>query len=104
MEEKTLETVAAIVDAITQSDEWNAIGSSDPSIVRASRRFSETLDGLTFDQIGEISAANGLCVSAHTDAAILYGIRVAFALLEIIKAPDALSLHYVKRMERHEGH
>lgn len=106
MEDRTLDTIAAMIDTLTQTDEWNAIGSKDPAIVNAGRKFEETTARmkLTDDQAGELNAACNLCSAAHVDAAILYGMRVAFALLETINYPEALSLRYVERTEDHEGH
>lgn len=98
-----LEIMNLIVGAIEQSDEWEAALSADAHIQSIDREFSAALDAvdesLTFEQSSRISSANCGCAAAYSTAGILYGMRVAFALMETLRNPQELSKYVLDKLE-----
>ena len=87
---------------LERTDEWNRVQLSDPMITTANARWRAALEKakafLPTEIYMELDAANADEVTANGDAGILFGIRVADAIRDVITRPADLSRHILERM------
>ena len=83
-----------ILEVIGQSDEWE-----DPRIVAANKALKAEMEALQlpFDEYCGLELAIGQATATVIDAAILYGIHVAFALQDVVGRIPDLSRHIMQR-------
>lgn len=99
--DKNLVLMDDILEVIGQSDEWEDIQLHDPRIVAAEQAMKKRLAHLApyaspkfmDDLLADIFDT----CSANIDAAILYGIHVAFALQDVVGRIPDLSRHIMQR-------
>lgn len=101
--DKNVELVYELMGAITQTTEWNHIMSTDPCITQAEEEFERNLCklkalGCHSDLIDALDDSMRDANDSAVDAAILYGIHVAFALLDVAgRIPDC-SRYVLRKM------
>lgn len=88
-----------IMEVITQTDEWEDIQLHDPRIVAANKALKAEMEALQlpFDEYCGLELAIGQATATVIDAAILYGIHVAFALQDVVGRIPDLSRHIMQR-------
>ena len=103
IDEKALSTMADIMDGIVQSEEWEELQMNDPGIEAAEGRWSRALERaktyLPRELYNELSDANCGEVSAYSDVAILYGMRVAAVIQAVTANPAAMTRVWLERVE-----
>ena len=103
IDEKALSTMADIMDGIVQSEEWEELQMNDPGIEAAEGRWSRALESakpyLPRELYNELSDANCGEVSAYSDVAILYGMRVAAVIQAVTANPAAMTRFWLERQE-----
>ena len=96
---KDLALMASIMEGVTGSEEWAAIQTNDPGIQAAETRFSRALaairDRISPEEYMELSDAHSEAVTAYSDAATLYGIRVAGVFQSVAARPEDLARFYL---------
>ena len=108
---ENLELAHDIVGCIAQTDLWARIQQSDPMIKDANDALDKKLEKLKAclpeneveDTIEDIREAAMDLLSAFEYPAILYGMRAAQVIQEIILDPTALSQHIMDRMAQRRG-
>ena len=102
MNDKNFEIMDALLSFITQTDEWNYIQTHDPQILAAQKQWDETVDkiraGVSDDMIDALEEAMLDYVTVRDDAAILYSLRVAIALIDAVNRPLELSQYVLDRI------
>lgn len=103
IDEKALSIMADIMDGVEQTDEWKDIQMSDPGIKAAEGRWNRALESaksyLPRTLFNELSDANCGEVSAYSDVAILYGMRVAAVIQAVAANPAELTRFWMDRRE-----
>ena len=103
IDKKALSIMADIMDGVEQTDEWKDIQMGDPGIEAAEGRWSRALERaktyLPRELYNELSDANCGEVSAYSDVAILYGMRVAVVIQEVTANPAAMTRFWLERQE-----
>ena len=103
IDEKALSTMADIMDGIVQSEEWEELQMNDPGIEAAEGRWSRALESakpyLPRELYNELSDANCGEVSAYSDVAILYGMRVAAVIQAVTANPAELTRFWLEKQE-----
>lgn len=99
--DKNLVLMDDILDVIGQSDEWEDIQLHDPRIVAANKALKAEMEALQlpFNEYCGLELAIGQATATVIDAAILYGIHVAFALQDVVERIPDLSRHIMQRTE-----
>ena len=104
--DKNLLLMDDLISGITQTDEWAAIERNDPFIQSAANALSEALETLREsvprEVVDELQRRADDQAFAYINAAMLYGIHVAIALLDASTRPGDLSRHIMQRMGRDE--
>ena len=97
--DKNLVLMDDILEVIGQSDEWEDIQLHDPRIVAANKALKAEVAALQlpFDEYCSLELAIGQATATTIDAAILYGIHVAFALQDVVGRIPDLSRHIMQR-------
>ena len=97
--DKNLVLMDDILEVIGQSDEWEDIQLHDPRIVAANEALKAEMEALQlpFDEYCVLELAIGQATAATIDAAILYGIHVAFALQDVVGRIPDLSRHIMQQ-------
>ncbi len=97
--DKNLVLMDDILEVIGQSDEWEDIQLNDPRIVAANKALKTEMAALQlpFDEYCSLELAIGQATATVIDAAILYGIHVAFALQDVVGRIPDLSRHIMQR-------
>lgn len=88
-EKDEIALVNEITADFTQTRTWSRIARENPRIVKEEATFEAVIEGLPKQD--EIWDAGMALVCAYTDAAILYGIRIAHAMRDVAKSPAELS-------------
>lgn len=96
---KDLALMASIMEGVTGSEEWTAIQNNDPGIQAAEARFRQALemirDRIAPEEYVELSDAHSEAVTAYSDAATLYGVRVAGVFQSVAARPEDLARFYL---------
>lgn len=104
--QKKLKIMDDIMCAVTQTEEWDRIQTSDPAILEANKETRELLElirpAISDDLLYRLDDAISGQFCAYVDAAILYGIQVADAIHAVSENPEALSYHVMERIGRLE--
>lgn len=91
--------MASIMEGVTSSEEWAAIQNNDPGIQAAEARFRRALemirDRISPEEYVELSDVHSEAVTAYSDAATLYGVRVAGVFQSVAAQPEDLSRFYL---------
>lgn len=97
--DKNLVLMDDILEVIGQSDEWEDIQLHDPRIVAANKALKAEMAALQLpiDEYCGLELAIGQATATVIDAAILYGIHVAFALQDVVGRIPDLSRHIMQR-------
>lgn len=97
--DKNLVLMDDILEVIGQSDEWEDIQLHDPRIVAANKALKAEMEALQlpFNEYCGLKMAIGQATATVIDAAILYGIHVAFALQDVVGRIPDLSRHIMQR-------
>lgn len=97
-----VQIVDEIMSCITQADVWFEAQQNDPAITAAKARRDKVLEQVEAlmprDLYVELEDATLGESSATCDAGILYGMRIAFALIDVASRPADLSRHVLHRM------
>ena len=103
IDNKTLSLMADIICNIEQTEEWTELQMNDPGIKDADSRLGRALDRaktyLPRELYNELSDANCGEVSAYSDVAILYGMRVAAVIQAVTANPAAMTRFWLERQE-----
>ena len=103
IDEKALSIMADIMDGVEQTDEWKDIQMGDHGIEAAEGRWSRALESakpyLPRELYNELSDANCGEISAYSDVAILYGMRVAAVIQAVTANPAAMTRFWLERQE-----
>lgn len=86
--------VAGIIrDGVIASNGWKEIEMTDPFFLAEREKLTAAIDRLTVspDLVDDLTDAIWNTVFAANTAAILYGMRVAFAVMEAVADPAELS-------------
>ena len=96
----SMDIIAKMMNGITQSKEWNRICMKDPGISAAQEGKKALLEkashAISFQLYDEILDAIGEVEAAYADAAILYGMHVAFVLQQTAAHPEDFSRYAIK--------
>ena len=103
MENICMETVLDIITALDQSKSWEKTLASDPFVKKADKDFNAALEELeavvSIEMSDRISSASCDCVAANQNAAMLFGMQVAFGLMAAASKPEDLGQYIVSKME-----
>ena len=103
MENICMETVLEIISALDESKSWAETLARDPFVEKADKDFNailEELESVGFLELSDrINSANCDCVAANQNAAMLYGMQVAFGLMAAASKPEDLEQYIVSKME-----
>lgn len=103
MNEKNLDLMDCIMDAVTESNEWLELQMHDPMAIDAANRFDAILgqvkDLLPREIYGKLSDAYMSGVVAAGNSGILFGLHVADAIRDVASRLADLSKYILKRME-----
>lgn len=103
MDNHSTEFVFELVNGLQDTREYNRVFTADPMIAKSNDLFNAVVDGIEDKQLrNEVSDANAANVSHHTDAAILYGMRIAFQLMRVANNPEVLSQYTLDRFHGSE--
>lgn len=99
-----IETMDKIMGAVTQSDAWLDIQSSDPDIQLAEKKYNQVMGNvsacISSDLKEELNEAVFGCINALERPAILYGIFLVDTVRAVASNPTALSKFMMKRTGR----
>lgn len=103
--DKNLDLMDCIMDAITDSEEWLEIQMHDPMAVDAANRFNAALeqakDLLPREIYNKLSDVYMSGVVAAGNSGILFGLHVADVIRDVASRPADLSRHIQKRIQGH---
>lgn len=103
IDKKALSMMANIMNGIEQAEEWKDIQMGDPGVKDADSCFNRALEAaekyLPRKVYAELSDAHCDVVSAYSDVAILYGMRVAAVIQEVTANPAELTRYWLERVE-----
>lgn len=103
----SLEIMDSIMGEVVQTKVWESIQLTNPAILAADKHLSDELtklpDSIPKQTIGAIEDATIGLTNAFVDAAILYGIRIAFAVYDVTNNPNALSQYIMDRIAKRGG-
>ena len=101
IDKRELSMMADIMDGIEQTDEWTEIQMNDPGIKAAGSRWNRAMESaksyLPREIYDELSDANCNEVSAYSDVAILYGIRVSSVIQTVAANPSQMTRFWLDR-------
>lgn len=99
-----IETMDKIMGAVTQTDAWLGIQSSDPEIQLSEKKYNQVMKKIgayvSPDLAEELSEAVSGCINALERPAILYGISLVDTVRAVASNPTALSKFMMKRTGR----
>ena len=94
------------MDGIEQTDEWKELQMNDPGIKAADSRLNRALEAaekyLPRKVYAELADAHCGVVSAYSDVAILYGMRVAAVIQAVAANPTALTRFWTNKKKKEE--
>lgn len=103
IDKRTLSLMADIMDGITGTDEWDEFQMNNSYIEAAVSRWKAVLEiakqYLPKEVYIKSSDAQGSVAVAFSDAGILYGIRFAEVMREMVAHPEELTRYYLEKME-----
>ena len=83
-----------ILEAITQSEDWEDVQQNDPLIQKANAGFEAAIQEakkyLPIDVFLKVNDAWGTSIKEHGDAGILFGLRVADTIREMAAHPEKI--------------
>lgn len=101
-EDVNIQLMAAIINGITQTREWEAIQNSDPMVVAESVRLDNALsaikDLVSKEQFNELTEAAVAFATASDYVAILFGMRTVYAIRDVSARSGDLSKFLLARM------
>ena len=107
MKDKNFEIMNVLISYITQSDEWVYLQKHDPRILAAQKRWEVTIDKIraevTKPVINELEDAFTGYSAVCDDVAVLYGFRMAIALMDAMNRPLELSQYILGRTAVKKG-
>ena len=90
-----------IMEAITQTDEWQEIQLNDPRVVASTNALREKMAALrplfSFREYSGLEAAVWRAASSIVEPAIMYGIHVALTLQDATWHISDFSLYFLQR-------
>ena len=102
-DKRALSVMADIMDGIEQTDEWKELQMNDPGIKAADSRLNRALEAaekyLPRKGYAELADAHCGVVSAYSDVAILYGMRVAAVIQKVTESPSEMTRYWLERVE-----
>jgi len=99
MDRKNLELANEIMGAVEQTDAWFDAYKADPAIQKSSEHFHALLEQLPDEAGIQIGEAYNRLEADVSLVAILYGMRVMWALYEAMQDSAAVNKHILDRME-----
>lgn len=101
IDNKTLSLMADIIGDIEQTEEWTELQMNDPGIKDADSRLGHALDRaknyLPKALYNELADAHCGVISAYSDVAILYGMRVAAVIQAVTANPSEITRFWLER-------
>lgn len=101
IDKRELSMMADIMDGIEQTDEWAELQMSDPGIKDADSRLNRAMAAaekyIPRKVYVELSDAHSGAVAAYSDAAILYGMRVAAVIQAVVANPAEMTRFWLER-------
>lgn len=94
------EIAKSVLDAIGSTKMWCETAQHDPLIAEASKQFyakTASLDTITEDLRRELEELHETCVMRYVDAAMIYGLHVAYILSTI--TPQQLDTYIFETQE-----
>ena len=103
MQDKNVQLVDEIMQTVTQTDVWTEELTNDPVIKEAEEEVEAVMEEVRgyiplelFLRLDEAIAYKSV---AYHEPAILYGMRVAYALMDVCRRPSDLSRSIMERVK-----